>query len=263
MKRALLLLAALPVMWGCADSTGPTEPANVAVRFTANADASVSASLAPMNATGDHVASTGAITLAGSNGTLVVEDIRLIVSKLELERSGIECEAEEDDDNCEKFEGGPFLVNLLDGTAEEVVTAIVPAGAYEEFEFKVEDLELDDDEDDESDSAALEALLGQMRQSYPEFPGNASAVVHGTFDGQPFTVYLDAEVEVEREFAVPFRVPEDGAILVNLDPGSWFMAGGEVVDLVALDGETIEFEAEFESGVEIEFDDDDDDDDDD
>ncbi len=262
MKRTFLMLATLPLMWGCEDATGPTDAGSVAVRFTASADASGSASLAPMDASANHVPAAGAITLTGSNGTLVIEDIRMIVSEMELERSGVECVVEEDDDGCEKFEGGPFLVNVLDGTAEAVVTAIIPPGAYTEFEFEVEDLE-SDDEEDSNEVQAIEALLAEIRQDYPDFPTEASALVHGTFEGQPFTVYLDAEIEVEREFATPFMVPEDGAILVNLEPASWFMRGGEVVNLLALDRQTIEFEAEFESGIEVDHDDDDDDDDDD
>jgi hypothetical protein len=65
--------------------------------------------------------------------------IRLIVSEIELERAEGACVGEDDDD-CEEFEGGPFLVNLLDGTGDEVVNAIIPAGSYTEFEFEVENL---------------------------------------------------------------------------------------------------------------------------
>ncbi|HET7274718.1 MAG TPA: hypothetical protein VFI91_06035 [Longimicrobiaceae bacterium] len=262
MQKKLFIIAALvPLLWGCEDSTGPEGVDSVAVRFAASSEAAAVASLAAGDGSVDHVPATGAITLTGTNGTVVIQDIRLIVSEMELKRAGDECVAEEDDDDCEEFEGGPFLVNILDGTADEVVSAIIPTGAYTEFEFEVEDLEVDEDDTDES--AAIEALLVEMREDYAEFPSEASALVHGTFDGQPFTVYLDAEIEVEREFAQPFRVPEDGAILVNLDPASWFMNGDEVIDLLALDGQLIEFEAEFENSIEVGHDDDENGDDDD
>ena len=78
----------------------------------------------------------------------------------------------------------------------------------------------------------------------------------GTFNGEPFTVYFDAGIEVERAFAAPFRVPEDGAITVNLHPALWFKSGTQVMNLAARNGQTVAFEAEFENGVlEVEFDD--------
>jgi hypothetical protein len=82
-------------------------------------------------------------------------------------------------------------------------------------------------------------------------------VVRGTYMGQAFTVYFAAEIEVEKEFDTTFSVPGNESILVHLDPSAWFMVGGEPMDLFALDGQTVDFEAEFdvESGIEVEHDD--------
>lgn len=257
MKRNLAMALLVPFLWACDDSTGPNEGGRVAVRFNAVTSTGASASLGGTSgASFDHVPATGAITLTGTNGTLVLQDIRLIVSELELERVEGACATGEDD--CKKFEGGPFLVNLLDGTAAEVVSAEIPAGSYTEFEFEVEDVDADDD-DDSSERQRIQAILTQMRQAYPGFPNGASMVVHGTFTptggaAQRFTVYFDAEIEVEHEFATPFRVPEDGAILVNLQPATWFKPGAQVVNLAALNGRTLEFEAELKSGIRIEKD---------
>lgn len=253
MRMVFLLPLLAPLLWACGDSTGPDGDRRVVVRFNAGATASPTAArVASGGPLFDHVPAARAITLTGSNGTLVIQDIRLIVSEIELERAGGEC-AREQDNNCEDFEGGPFLVNLLDGGAVDVVSASIPAGSYTELEFKVEDLEADDDHDN-GERQALQSIVSQMRQAYPAFPSDASMVVHGTFNGQPFTVYFAAEIEVEEEFAVPFRVPEDGAILVNLDPASWFRSGNQVTNLLALNGRTVEFEAEFERGIRVERD---------
>lgn len=261
-KKSLLLAALVPFLGACEDSTGPEGAGQVAVRFQAVAPGASAALLPDGGASYDHVPATGAITLTGSNGTLVIQDIRLLVAELELERAGVECldVTGDDRDGCEEFEGGPFLVNLLDGSVNDVVTAIVPAGSYSEFEFEVEDLDPDED-DSAAEREAIQAILSQMRTAYPAFPSDASMVVHGTFTpnggtAESFTVYFAAEIEVEREFATPFRVPEDGAILVNLNPATWFQLGTQVLDLRALNGQTVEFEAEFEDGIEIDRDDD-------
>lgn len=259
--KFLFLTAAVTLFSACDDVTGPEGSRQVAVRFQAVSSAGASGALAPSaaaiplgEASADHLAGAGDITLVGTNGTLVIEDLRLIVSELELERAGVECADDLDEEECEEFEGGPFLIDLLSGSAQEIVTALVPAGSYTEFEFEVEGLS-DDDDDDSSELQAKESILAALRADYPLFPSGGSMVVHGTFDGEPFTVYFDAEIEVEREFATPFRVPEDGEIVVGLDPSAWFQIGSQVMDPRPLDGQTIEFEFEFESGVDVEHDD--------
>lgn len=249
MLRKLVAAAAfLPLLAACSDSTGPGA-GQVAVRFQASTGIQALTSSALFN----HVPASGGITLTGSNGTLEIQDIRLIVSELELERAEGACVGEDDDD-CEEFEAGPFLVNLLDGSANQVVSELIPAGTYTEFEFEVEDLDEDDD-DDSAKRLTMQNILAQLRQAYPAFPSNASMVVHGVFtpaggSAQEFTVYFAAEIEVEQEFDTPFRVPEDGTITVTLNPANWFQTGSQVLNLAALDGQTVEFEAEFKSGVE-------------
>lgn len=249
-KKALLLAALVPFLGACEDTTGPEGAEQVAVRFQAVTPTGAAASQTPGLSASLSAGMAAPITLAGGGNTLVLEDIRLIVAELELERAGVECVGEDDDDACEEFEGGPFLVNLLDGTADQVVTALIPAGTYTELEFEVEDLEADED-DDNAERQAIQSILGQMRQA-----DDASMVVKGTFNGAAFTVYFDTEIEVEKEFATPFQVPGSESILVNLDPAAWFMINGQPLNLGALNGQTVEFEFDFESGIEIEEDDD-------
>ena len=211
----------------------------------------------------------GELTLTGTNGTLVIEDVRMIVAEVELEGPEACVGTDDDDDDpgleeCE-FESGPFLLDLPLGTGNVVVaTANVPAGTYTELEFEVEDLDEDEDEDF---GGALTAIRQQMRTAYPLFPDEASIVVRGTFTPtggsvRPFTVYLDAEVEVERTLVPPLLVADGTSattITVMMNPEVWFTAtGGAVTDLSAFDGERLEFEAEFEDGViEVEWGEDD------
>lgn len=270
MTKSLLLAALPPLLWACSDSAGPGDGGRVTVLFRAGAVVGAGPSLsAAKGLSFNHVPSSGAITLTGTNGTLEIQDIRLIVSEIELERDDADCEVEQEDEEregenedegCEEFTGGPFLVNLLDGSAATVVTDNVPPGVYSEFEFEVENSDPDED-DDASERQDLQSILSRMRQAYPNFPANASMVVHGTFtptggSAQTFTVYFKAEIEVEREFNGEFRVPDDVAILVNLDPAAWFRQGSQVRNLAALNGQTVEFELEFERGVEVEIEDD-------
>jgi hypothetical protein len=250
----MILAASVPMLWACADATGPNGAGNVAVRFEAVIPTAASAAPGSLASTASAVqAAAGDITLTGGDNILVISDLRLIVSEIEMENEGGEC-AGGLDIECEEFEAGPFLVDLLDGS--DVVTASVPEGSYTEVEFEIEDLDADDD-DDGAKQGTMESLLAQIRADYPDFPSHASMVVRGTYNDQAYTVYFAAEIEVEKEFSTPFQVPEDGSILVHLDPSAWFMVGGEPMDLFALDGQTVDFEAEFdvESGIEVEHDD--------
>jgi len=205
------------------------------------------------------------LDIDGSNGTLSITDIRLIVSEIEL-----------DGDDSADFEAGPSFLDLPLDTNEVAPLADnqIPPGRYDEFEFEVEDVDADEDDDDEQ---SLQNLRESIVEDFPYWPDDASMVVVGTFtqnDGTStdFTTYFEAEIEVERELSPPLEVTGDGlsrSLTVRLDPTRWFHnSDGTVRDLSQFDyastDELVEFEAEFEDGVtEIEVDDDDDGDDDD
>lgn len=220
------------------------------------------------------------LTIEGTNGTLQIDDIHFIVSEFELEPADVEGGSEE----IEEFESQPFFVDLPLG--EEVLSLAnsqVQAGLYEELKFKVEDLDFDDeaDEYEEGDGNGEEeehqALADSIRSGFSDWPDEASMVLTGTFtstDGQPqrFKVFAKAEIEIEREFNPPLEVTEDNiqqVVSVRINPAKWLeKEDGSVLDLTQYDWdqyeELIEFEVEFENGVEeIEVDDDDFEDDDD
>ena len=263
LSRTISLVAAVvasALLLGACDSTGSADQeSSVQVGFATSYTASGASGAAAKS-------SHDSLEITGSNGTLKVTDVRLIVSEIELEG---------DADSAE-FEAGPTFLDLpLDTTdVAPVATSRIPPGSYDEFEFEVEDVDIEENDDDEEE---LQDLGEEIRGTFPDWPEDASMVVVGTFtpDGgspQDFTTYFEAEIEVEREMEPAFEVGGDGParrLTVRLDPTRWFSKNdGTAWDLSQSDyastEELIEFEAEFENGVtEIEVDDEDDDDDDD
>ncbi len=198
----------------------------------------------------------------------------MIVSEFELKKQEVNCvDGGEGEDECEKFEGAPMFLDLpLDGSAIDAIEKrSVPEDTYVELEFKVEDVDLEegsDDESDESDDREKQQLqqvkdaIGQA--GFANWPEDASMVFVGTFtptagEAQPFTTFIEAEIEVERELDPPLVVGRSGRsreVTVTLDPSNWFVStDGTVRDLSAMDGRSIEFELELEKGftkIEIE-----------
>lgn len=273
-------VALLFTLAACDDaSVGPEAETNVAIRFatsTATSAAATAAATATGTSTVPFASGDGhGLVIEGSNGTLTLTDVRLIVAEFELDRFGVSCddsdsgEGSVDDDGCEEFEAPPAFIDLpLNGAEALAVEQPVPVGEYDELEFEVEDL--DDDEEEGSElRQQIEELRQAIREEFPDWPRDASILVTGEFaptDGSPtpFRAYFEAEVEIEREIAPPLRVTEDDtapSVTVRVDPAVWFrMPDGTVLDLRAFDfdatGEVFEFEVEFEDGVmELEWDD--------
>lgn len=257
---AALAAAGLLLFTGCDATDGMDEAgeARVAVQFAT----------APAGAAKTGGAS--ALVVEGTNGTLTLTDVRFIVAELELERLESVCDDGVAGEGCDDYEAPISFVQLpLDGGVVTVATDEVPAGAYDELEFEVENVEPDDD-DDAAERAAIEALLADIRQELPSWPAEASLVVQGTFqpaDGgaaRPFTAYFEAEVEVELDLVPALRIDDAGAsraLTVDVRPGAWFArADGSVVDLSRFDfaatGEVAELEVEIENGfADVEVDD--------
>lgn len=280
MRYALWLFTGAAVALGaaaCDDSaTGIVDEGaqDVAVRFSV---AGGGTGAAAPGADGPLASLSGAAQLdpiEGTNGTLEIDDVRLIVSELEFEGDDDACETEGSDD-CAEFEAGPSFVDLpLDGSPFTVGTDRVDPGVYDEFELEVEDLE--DDEDDAEEAAAIDSLRNVILDEFDAWPREASAFVAGTFtpvatdatpnpEPRPFGVFLEAEIEVEMDLAPPLTIDDTGAsreVTVLLDPAMWFRrADGSVIDLSQFDFETTgtvrEFEVEMEDGfLSVEHDDD-------
>ena len=255
MKRIAVLLGLVPLAaTGCDGLTG-SDDGRLAIRFATSASARTSSAGASLSNAAEE------LVVTGTNGTLRIQDVRLIVSEFELERVEGSCLDGQDDDACEKFESPPMLLDLpLGGGAVTVAAEQIPAGTYSELEFEVEDLDADED-DDAGERQAIQGVLSAVRAAYPAFPTDASMVVQGTFTptggtAQPFVVYFEAEIEVEKELVRPVTVPGTDAITVNVDPARWFTRGAQVMNLAALNGRLVEFEVEIREGfVKVEHDD--------
>ena len=280
MRRAFIaILLTAATIAGCDDTTGPAGTATVGLAFTTALGSAASTAEAPSLRASD---ASYAVTVEGTNGTLTVDEIYVIVSELELEGELAACDSEmdgEDDDgedreDCEEFESEPSLVQIsADGTPHQVATANVPLGTYTELEWEVEDLDLDEAEDDEEE---LQRVRADIDAAFGEgvWPAGASMAVSGSFlpagatEAVAFTTFFDAEIEVEMELNPALVLSDEGAsrqLTIVLSPELWFTnSDGSVINLAELSGELVEFEAEFEDGVvEIEHDDDDDNGDDD
>jgi hypothetical protein len=269
MNKSIMLGAMILFVAAC-DSTGPGSGGRVAVKFSSAAVSGVSANVV----TASELTPSSDLTVTGTNGSLVIDDIRFIVEELKLRSSAStsacaddenENEVDDDlrvsaddksgsnsnddnetDDDCE-FKGGPFIVDLpLDGNAT-ITTANVPAGTYDSFKFKIDDLEADD-QDDDNEVAKTPSLLTEMRTAYPNFPSRASMVVHGTQNGTPFTVYFRSKIRVRQAISPPLVVPGDQVLTVHLDPSMWFKVGNQVLNLAALDGKLADL-GTFKNGI--------------
>jgi len=265
-RRTSITVGLLVAAAACSDGTGPQGPQQVGLLFQVSSSASPVASQGSGALAGPARVAGPPLVLVGTNGTLTIEEIRLVVSEIELEKIDDDSCLGSDDslddlgDDCEEFETGPQFLDLpLDGTPIEVATDAVPAGTYEELEFEIEDLE--DDEDDATEAALIAAVRAQILAVVADWPEEASALVTGTFtptSGAPtdFRVFLKAEIEVEMELVPPVII--DGGVAsrdltVDIDPEIWFTeADGSVIDLSQYDydatGQLLEFDVEFEDG---------------
>lgn len=269
--RTALLVATWLTAAACDEATRPD--ATTRVEFASPAVAGVSAL----------TADSSGLVITGTNGTLTLTEIRLVVDRLELRRMSVASCADSvrshddddhDDDGCPGFRTGLFVADVPIGTgAVTVAAAAIPAGTYTGLKFKVKDLEVDDDDDDDVGMGTrLQTVLAQLRLTHPDWPDEASLLVVGTFTptggtAQPFRVYFDAEIEVESPLDPPVVIDSTSAgVRVDLRPDRWFRLGdGSVWNLALLDfattGRLVEFENEFEDGVESDHDQDEDDED--
>ena len=201
--------------------------------------------------------SGGSLVLTGGNGTLTIDDIRLVVAEFELKGDDdvSSCGDRAGDDDCDDFNAGPMFVDLpLSADPVSVSTGDVRPGTYREVDFEVEDL--DDDEENAAERQRIDALWQQIRAQFADWPRDASMLVTGTFTpagGQPraFRVFFEAEIEIELNLNPPLVVTEGSSprdVSILLDVPSIFRQGANVMDLSQRNGQLVEFELELEDG---------------
>lgn len=273
MKRSTALagIVATALVGGltaCSDTTGPG--ASVALRFsTVLPLVSGVSSRSPVRSFAVAGGAAQQLMITGTNGTLDISAIALIVDEFELEPVEVaDCDdVDPKPEGCVDFEIGMFFVDVpLNGMPVTVTNQDIPVGLYDELEFEVEDGEVDaGDADDAEDAQTIQDLLGEIRMDFPDWPDGASMVVEGTFTpngGSPttFRTYFEAEIEVELDLDPPLEISEGSrSVMVELVPTAWFMEpDGTVTDLSAFDfemtGTLVEFELELEDGFEVEID---------
>jgi len=252
---ALSLLAAPLALAACGgDGTGTQARSQVSVRM------GVARTGAGAVRSSEGLASVGGpLAVAGSNGTLSISAIQVVVAKFQLRGSDdVACDGSRADDECE-FQAGPFFVDLpLDGSQLNVTTGAVPPGTYTGLRFRVKNLDDGDDDDgvddDDATPAQVAALFSQIRAQIPDWPQKASMLVTGTFTptgGAPraFRAFLRAEVRLTLPINPPLAVAEgstSSAVAVVMDPASFFKTGTAVLDLSQFNGRLGEFKVEAE-----------------
>jgi len=265
-QAALALVGAI-ALGACDDSTGVGSPGTIALNFSVGT-AAPSAVSGPASAPA--LVAGPPMTVSGTNGTLTIDEIRLIVAEAKLDGEDNACEDEVPGQDCAEFEAPPRFLDLpLDGSPVQAFVGTVPQGTYTEIEFEIEDLE--DDESDSEFAAEIAALREDILAEFPDWPRKATALVVGSFEAAgggttAFRVYIEAEIEIERALVPPLVVGPDGTtgadLNVDIRPDIWFsLSDGSVLDLSAYDyddtGAVLEFELEMEDGfTEIEIDDD-------
>ena len=254
-------LAALALAAGaCGDGVGPADPGTVSLSFQVTDPGASPVSEGPAGASA-RVAGPPMV-IAGANGSLILDEIRIIINEVELKPADGSCDSSGPrGDDCPEFEAPPRFLDLpLDGQAIDAVSVQVPAGLYKELDFEIEDLE--DDESDPVEAAAVAAVRGQVLAAVPDWPEEASVLVAGTFiptggAAVAFRVFLKAEIEIEMDLQPNLVVADDGTssrqLTVDIAPHLWFLqASGEVLELPLYDWDStqqlLEFDVELEDG---------------
>ncbi|MEP6572338.1 MAG: hypothetical protein ABJD11_06565 [Gemmatimonadota bacterium] len=158
------------------------------------------------------------------NDTLVIDTVRLVLRKIELERvagsgvcdsSSFEGHADDHADHCEEVKAGPLAIDLpLGAGASQQFTVALDTGTYDQLHVRIHELE---------NKASDQALLA----THPELAG-ASMMVTGSFNGTPF-VYTNAiSADMESALVPPVTVGASGTADLTLlvDISTWFSNGG-------------------------------------
>lgn len=217
--RVALGVFMLALLVGCDDGdvTGPAAGATKTVSL------SVGVKAAP--ATSASLFAQGLELNDGTN-TLIIESAELVLREIEFERVesfGCDDDVPGDDDDCEEFETGPFLVSLpLDGSVSTQLTAQVDTGHYDEIELEIH-------KPDDDTAQDIEFL-----NQHPSFV-DVSILVTGSYNGRSFSYITDLNEEQEIELTDPLIVTtESGPVNVTLilDLSTWFLdpVGGTFVD---------------------------------
>ncbi len=261
MKKSVLTLICAAFMAACGGGPGTS----VSIKFGTPATPGPSpANFSVAGGSLDHAYGH----YVGSNGTLDITAIWVIVEEFELEAvETADCDDDVGTDDCADFEREYFFIPVpLDGTTITVVSTPIANGTYDELEVEIDDVHVHlDDPEEVAEADLIEALWKTVEAEFMDWPREASMVVTGfwtaagTADPVPFETYFDADIEVEMDIMNPvLEVTDSGTnreLIILLDPGVWFVrADGSVWDLKSLEGRLIDFDLEIDDGFELKID---------
>lgn len=242
-RRALHWLL-LPLLAACTDAPSADDPAPVVVSLVVAEGAPVArGEVGP----GDRANS---LAITGVNGTLVLEELNLIVDRVQLTTPGGE---------RVDAQAGARLVDVpVDEVPVQVASRLVAPGSYSALALVVRRLETP------GATGGSEPVTSGVApgERFPAWPGEASVRVVGFFEPagggerRPFVTYLAGEAELELAFDSPRKVGGGDAptgIAVEVDPRSWFTReDGSVTDLsrhhFPATGEPVELGPAFADG---------------
>ncbi|HET6228735.1 MAG TPA: hypothetical protein VFE05_01575 [Longimicrobiaceae bacterium] len=276
MKTLPALMIGSLALAACDSGTGGNTGAQVALRMDVQRGASANV-LGGSAVT--QTAPAGSLVLTGSNGTLTLTDVRVIVSRFQL---GDDCghsgahtdkggDGEKHDsiehagkDCGQQFRSTAKFVKLpLGGGTVALADDQIPAGTYDRLKLKVDNLDLDDDDDDATEHQGVQALFSTIRGEFPDWPAKASLLAVGTFTpaaggaAVPFRTYFSAELRTDVMLDPALVITDDAAtktVSVTIDPSAWFKtADGKVLNLSAFDFATthqlVPFEVKVRDGM--------------
>jgi hypothetical protein len=148
--------------------------------------------------------------LTVGNG-IVLNRVRIVIRKIELERAGTL--------EMDEVASGPYLLDLsgasLDGGgAAKVLEASFTPGTYSEIKLEVHK--------PENGEIGVNGDLTAM------IAANASIIADGTIDGADFT--FTTAVSAEQKFEGNLVLNAGSNLTLNVDPSTWFTSSGARLD---------------------------------
>ncbi len=213
------VLSLLVALTACGDgSTGPDAGADSPARVTLSAASS-------QGVAAGSAAAAASVLMDDAGNSLELTRVALVLREIELEKQFDECDDDALNDDCEKFEAGPLLLEVpLDGSVITIAGVDVPVGVYDELEFEIHKPSNDTPDD----------LI--FLAANPAF-ADVSIRVEGIYNGgDPFVFLQDLNEDQEIDLDPPLVVTVDSPpmnLTLELDVSVWFRdAGGTLIDPV-------------------------------
>lgn len=154
--------------------------------------------------------STPVITQKMTGNTVTLDTVKILLRDIKLKNQSIS-----EDMNIKT---GPFVILLdLNGITTDFAIGEIPPGSYDRIKFKIQTLEDSEIPPD------------------PEFKEDSlrySVIVKGQFNSVPF-IYKSkkpAHQDLKLENPVEVNETETANLTITVDPSTWFIINGDVVD---------------------------------